>query len=107
MTSFLGWSGAALGCIGALLLAMKSPASRYIYVCHLSANAFLICYATLRADYPFLVLNLGLALISLLGLWRGFRGRETCGPVEVSLNCEQFARRQKAARALLGSWYSA
>jgi hypothetical protein len=107
MISFLGWSGTVLGCVGALLVALKLPASRYAYVCYLVANALLISYATLRADYPVLVLNLGLTLISLLGLWRWFRTRETRGPVEVSLACEQFARQQRAARAVLGPRYLA
>lgn len=102
MISFLGWSGTLLACVGALLVALKMPLSRYAYVCYLFANALLISYAMLRDDYPVLALNLGLTLISVVGLWRWFRRRERRGPIEVTLECDRFARRQRAARAVFG-----
>lgn len=102
MTDFLGWSGTLLGCIGALLLALNLPISRYAFVCFIAANALLICYASRRADYPVLALYLVMTLISLLGVRRWFRRRVGRGPIEVTLECKEFARRQRAARAILG-----
>lgn len=99
MTQLLGWSGTLFACLGALLMAMRLPTSRYAYVCFLAANAALIAYALLRADYPLFALNLGLALISLLGAWRWLAQREERGPIPVTLECERFARARRAMRA--------
>lgn len=101
MISWLGWMGTFLACAGALLVALKLPSSRYAFICYLIANAMLITYAAVRQDYPMLVLNLGLTLISLLGLWCWFGRRERHGG-EISLECDRFARQQKAMRAALG-----
>jgi hypothetical protein len=103
MMSFVGWTGTVIACIGSLLLALKVPISRYAFVCYLIANALLISYAVLRTDYPLLANYLGLTLISLLGLCRWFTSREGRGSVQVTLECDQFARRQKAIRAAFGS----
>lgn len=102
MISWLGWMGTLLACAGALLVALKLPISRYAFICYLIANAMLITYAALRQDFPVLVLNLGLTLISLLGLWCWFGRRERQGVIEISLECDRFARQQKAMRAALG-----
>lgn len=102
MTDFLGWTGTILGCVGALLLALNVPISRYAFICFIAANVFLISYASRRADYPVLALYLVMTLISLVGVRRWFRRRVGRGPIEVTLECEEFARRQRAARAILG-----
>lgn len=102
MISWLGWTGTLLACVGALLVALKLPISRYAYICYLIANALLISYAAVRQDYPVLVLNLGLTLISVLGVWCWFGRRERRGVIEITLGCDRFARRQKAMRAALG-----
>lgn len=102
MISLLGWSGTLLACVGALLMTLRMSVSGYAYACYLVANALSISYATLRNDYPVLALNVGLTLISLLGLWRWSRQHERRGPIEITLECERFARWQKAARAAFG-----
>lgn len=102
MISWLGWMGTLLACAGALLVALKLPISRYAFICYLIANALFICYAAFRQDYQVLVLNLGLTLISLIGLWCWFRRRERRSGIEITLECDRFARRQKAMRAALG-----
>lgn len=102
MTQLLGWSGTLFACLGALLMAMRLPASRYAYVCYLAANAALIAYAMLRADYPLLALNVGLTLISVLGAWRWLARREERGPIPVTLECERFARARRAMQATFG-----
>jgi hypothetical protein len=103
MISVIGWSGMLLACVGALLVALKLPMSRYAFVCYFVANAFLIGYATLRRDYPVLALNVCLTFISVIGMWCWFRRRERRGPVPVTIECDRFARWQKSMRATLGS----
>lgn len=66
----LQWTGAVLGALGALALALRTRASRWGWVLFLASNGFWIAFA-LRIDARGLVaMQLVFTATSLLGLWR-------------------------------------
>ena len=71
LTTFLEWTGCALGLLGAALLATNSRYSRYGWFSFLGANVAMISFSILINKNGLLVSQIGFTFISLLGIWRG------------------------------------
>lgn len=72
MATFFEWSGALVGLLGALLLAMNVRISRYGWLAFLAANAFMIAFALCLDLRGLLVQQIGYTATSLLGIYRAF-----------------------------------
>lgn len=72
MVTFLEWSGALVGILGALLLALNSDISHYGWLAFLIANLVMIVFAWRIDRYGLLVQQLGFTCTTLLGIYRAF-----------------------------------
>lgn len=72
MITFLEWSGALVGLLGALLLALNSDVSHYGWFAFLAANVMMVAFAWRIDRYGLLVQQLGFTCTSLLGIYRAF-----------------------------------
>jgi hypothetical protein len=73
------WAGCVFGLIGAGLLALNIPASRYGWFGFALANAALILYAWQVQAFGLLVQQIGFSLTSALGIYRAFRHSDRAG----------------------------
>lgn len=64
------WTGSALGLVGALLLALNLPISKYGFVAFLVSNLFWIAFALRIKAWGLLCMQLGFTLTSVAGIWR-------------------------------------
>jgi hypothetical protein len=72
MTDFLQYIGAITGMIGALLMALNIPASRFAYVAYLASTIAWLVYGWM-SDIPGLVLMQSVFFVTtLIGLWKWF-----------------------------------
>lgn len=72
MTDFLQYIGAITGMIGALLMALNIPASRFAYVAYMASNTAWLVYGWM-SDVPGLVLMQSVFFATtLIGLWKWF-----------------------------------
>lgn len=65
----LGWLGAVLGPVGAILLALNIQISPFGYVFFLVGSASWVIYAASRRDKPVLVQSLQFTVINVVGLY--------------------------------------
>lgn len=101
MLLMLGWSGALLVGLAALVLVVTWQVSPRVNVCHIAGMFLLALYGALRRDYPVLALAGTGLVIGIVSVWRQRRyGRRTA---HMKLACESFARAQRAARAAFGT----
>ena len=70
MNTLLEWSGAIVGLLGALLLALNGRLARFGWLCFLVANIALITWAARLGAHGLLAQQLGFSLTSLLGMKR-------------------------------------
>ncbi len=64
------WSGAILGLLGALLLALNIRVSRYGWILFLAANIAMIAFALQIQARGLLLQQIGFVITSTLGLYR-------------------------------------
>lgn len=72
-TTVFEWMGTVFGLLGATLLALNVPLSRYGWVAFLAANASLILFSVEVQAWGLLTQQLGFSLTSALGIYRAFR----------------------------------
>ena len=77
----LEWFGAALGLLGAFLLATNSRYSRFGWIAFLATNMCWLAFALDSHLMALLLMQLGFTATSLLGIWRWFMasGRPSSG----------------------------
>ena len=68
----LEWGGSQIGLVGAALLALNLPVSRYGWIAFLVANFAFIGFAKAIRAYGLLLQQAGFMLTSLLGIYRTF-----------------------------------
>ena len=68
--TFLEWSGAISGLLGAFLLATHTRISRYGWLAFLLANFCLVAFAFQIDRYGLLLQQVGFTATSLLGMYR-------------------------------------
>lgn len=68
----LQWIGAATGLCGALLLAMKVPASRYGFVAYAVSNAAWLGYGVLAGVPGMVAMQLGFLVTTVIGVRNWF-----------------------------------
>ncbi len=66
----LEWGGAALGALGALLLACNQPWSRWGWAAFTASNGLLIGFSWATGAYGLLAMMIVMTMTSLLGIWR-------------------------------------
>lgn len=66
----LQWTGAVLGALGALLLALRTTASRWGWVLFLASNGFWIAFGICIDAQGLVAMQLVFTATSVLGLWR-------------------------------------
>lgn len=71
--SYFEWAGAITGLIGAALLSVNMPISRFGWVMFLVSNCFLLCFAYLSKLDGVFILQIGFMLTSILGIVRSFK----------------------------------
>ena len=69
------WAGSLVGLLGALLLALHKPVSRWGWVAFLASNILLIVLAAGIGRWGLFFMQVGYLVTSLLGIWRTFGGR--------------------------------
>lgn len=70
LITFLEWSGAVTGLLGAFLLATHTRISRYGWIAFLAANVCLVLFAYQIDRYGLLLQQVGFTATSLLGMYR-------------------------------------
>lgn len=70
MLSFLEWFGALTGVIGATLVAMNVPASRWAFVVYLVSNGCWAGFALLSGAWGLLLMQVVFTATSVLGIYR-------------------------------------
>jgi hypothetical protein len=70
LAEMLEWSGAAVGLVGAFLLATNSRCSRYGWVGFLFANFFMLGFAIEGGHWGVLTQQAGFTATSILGIYR-------------------------------------
>lgn len=75
MAPMLDWIGCIFGLLGALMLALNLPQSRYGFWAYLVSNLAWIGYSALTAQIPLLLQTMGFLVTTLIGIyrWRGLR----------------------------------
>jgi uncharacterized membrane protein YhhN len=77
MEQFLEWLGCATGLLGAGLLALKRPCSRWGFVSFLISNFCWIGYGYITHTSSIVLMQLGFTATSLVGVWSWFGIGET------------------------------
>lgn len=72
----LEWTGAALGLLGAALLATNTRWSAYGWLAFLASNGCWIAYAQMHEAWGLMAQQAGFTATSVLGLWRWRVGRK-------------------------------
>ncbi len=80
MTDFLQYIGAITGMIGALLMALNIPASRFAYVAYMASNMAWLGYGYFAVVPGLVMMQSVFFVTTLIGLWRWF----SCARSEVA-----------------------
>lgn len=72
----LGWIGAAFGVTGSMLLSLNIPATRYCLWLFLAGNLVMAANGHLTNNRPLLTMQIALAAIGVLGVYRWFIQRK-------------------------------
>lgn len=66
----MGWLGVATSWLGAALLALNIPVSKYGYVLFFASSLLMAWYAFRKSDMPFVIQNLFFICVNALGCYR-------------------------------------
>jgi hypothetical protein len=66
------WTGAILGILGSLLLALKVPVSGYGFVAFLTSNVFWLGYGVRTRAWGMVTMQVGFTFTSITGIYNWF-----------------------------------
>lgn len=69
----LEWSGAILGLIGAVMLAINRKVSRFGWVFYLASNVCWAIFGVATHAFGLVVMQAGFTVTTLIGIYRWFR----------------------------------
>lgn len=68
--TILKWVASILGFIGAMLIALNIPESKYAFFIFLGSSTLWIYAAAIMKEYSLIFLNVGFMIVDLIGIYR-------------------------------------